>query len=160
MSILSYVAGRIDKGSHAYLPIASPRMRVLFWEFLRRNRDLQMAQRRETIWLSTVIVLGVLAVVLPVPARHGGVILSFGCIGLLFMSVRRYQAANRVVRHLSVNVHILYHHLLGKLEVGFCEHKVPCNCAEEFRRYVWRTYRISLYGTSPTRESPINPPIS
>ncbi len=153
MSILSHVAGRFDQDGYGYLPGASPRMWSLFREFLRRYRDLQRAQRRETFWLLVVIGLGMLVVFLPVPGHHNGVVLSLVCVGLLLLAARRYQAASRMVRHLGVNVHILYHHLLGKLEVGFCDHQVPCHCAEEFRCYVWKTYHISLYGTVLSGES-------
>lgn len=61
-----------------------------------------------------------------------------------YFASRHYLELNEQVSHLNVNVHILHHHLVGKLEVGFCEHLEPCQCAEDFRRYVTKNYNISL----------------
>ncbi len=62
-----------------------------------------------------------------------------------YLASRHYLELNERVSHLYVNVHILHHHLIGKLEVGFCDHFEPCQCAENFRRYVIKNYSISLY---------------
>jgi len=128
------------------LPVKSQRVALLFYEFLRRHRELADAERKETIWLSLAIILGIASVMVPLADPDGGWVGVAG-LGAFLAVLRQYVRYNTAVNHLYVNVQILHHHLLGKLEVGFCEHAgEPCACAEEFRRYVWQTYRISLYG--------------
>ena len=71
--------------------------------------------------------------------------MSMVILVLFYFATRHYIEVNERVSHLYVNVYILQHHLLGKLEVGFCDHSEPCYCAENFRRYVVKKYSISLY---------------
>ena len=65
-----------------------------------------------------------------------------------YFATGHYLEVSERVNHLYVNVHILHHHLIGKLEVGFCDHSEPCDCVENFRRYVVKKYSISLYNSS------------
>lgn len=125
---------------------ASPHIIKLFYEFLRRYNELRLAKQRENQWLIIVVGLSLLALLLPWPVPQSGIIISAISLILLVLAVRQYRQAGEFVNHLGVNVHILHHHLLGKLEVGFCEHHTQCTCAEDFRRFVWKNYRISLYG--------------
>lgn len=127
------------------MPVISPQMERLFTEFLVRYREWQTYQKLELGWLIVTMILGLmsLAVWMYLPFAWGVNLTLF----LLFIGIlRRYLSVKQQVTHLYINVHILHHHLLGKLEVGFCTHHDECPCAEQFKKYVWERYRISLYG--------------
>lgn len=128
--------------------VFAPNIELLFQEFMRRYRELQAAKRLETLWFASAVLLGVAVVCLPWVFPDKGLVSAGAVLIFLYITVRKYMRQTELVNHLSVNVHILHHHLLGKLEVGFCTHTSTCNCAEEFRQYVWHNYRISLYGGS------------
>ncbi|WP_206811925.1 hypothetical protein [Paradesulfitobacterium ferrireducens] len=129
-------------------PALTPSMELLFQEFLRRYRELQAAKALETIWFTCAVLLGTAVVILPWIFPDKGLPLTGIALIFLFLIVHQYIRQNQRVEHLSVNVHVLHHHLLGKLEVGFCEHLLDCSCAEDFRRHVWQNYGISLNGGS------------
>jgi len=80
---------------------------------------------------------------LPVPSVRMAQLSSITLV-LLYFTIRHYLAMSVRANHLYVNVHILHHHLVGKLEVGFCDHLEPCHCVENFCSYVLKNYKISL----------------
>ncbi|MEA4901229.1 hypothetical protein [Desulfitobacterium sp.] len=126
------------------MPTISPRMERLFKEFLSRYHEWRSYQKREIAWLTATMLMGLtnLATWASIPSAWAINILLF----LLFLGVLHYYLSiKQKVTHLYINVHILYLHFLGKLEVGFCEHPGNCQCAEQFKKYVWEHYRISFY---------------
>ena len=127
---------------HANLPVPSVRMARLFSEYLGRYNDWKAAKLQEKIGLVIVFWLG-WCILLVACVRPGGGIIMVMLVPFCF-ALRHYFQVNQRVSHLYVNVHILHHHLIGKLEVGFCDHCEPCHCVEEFRGYVLRNYNISL----------------
>lgn len=122
----------------------SVRMAHLFYEFLSRYQDWRLAKLQVMIGTIMIICLGFFALLIPWYLPRIGVAGSIGLIILFYFAIRYYLELNERVSHLYVNVHILHHHLCGKLEVGFCNHLEPCQCAEEFRGYVLENYRIIL----------------
>lgn len=130
---------------HAELPVPSVRMALLFYEFLGRYKEWKIAKLQETIGMLIVSFLGLCILFIPWFWRDIGVIISFVVLVLFYFAIRHCLKINERVSHLSVNVHILHHHLIGKLEVGFCDHSEPCHCVENFRCYVLSNYNISLY---------------
>lgn len=128
------------------LPVDSPRMAELFYEFLTRYEELQRAKEKEVLSFVAGVSLGVGVLFFPWLSNSSGLAVCGLCLMLFYLAIRKYLYYDELVNHLYVNVHILHHHLLGKMDVGFCSHSEPCNCAETFRRYVWKNYRISLYG--------------
>lgn len=125
-------------------------MRGVLREFLRRYSELQRLRHREVAWMMMVILLGFLSLwgmMFPTYQEILFWINSLLLVGFL-LALKQYISVRRVSQHVYINVHILYHHLLGKLEVGFCEHESPCQCAEAFRKYIWKRYGISFYGNS------------
>lgn len=130
---------------NADLPVPSMRMALLFYEFLGRHTAWKRAKQHETIWLLIILLLGLIALFSPWFFPERGFILSISALGVFYYAFHKYLEYNERVNHLYVNVHILHHHLIGKLDVGFCDHTEHCYCAENFRRYVQDKYRISLY---------------
>ncbi len=130
------------------LPVTSARIAELFSEFLRRYYEWKSAKLKEMILMFLMLIVGGSILSIPWLLPNIGMSLSLSlslCLLFLFyIAVKRYIAVNRKVSHLYVNVHVLQHHLVGKLEVGFCNHREPCHCAEEFMDYVLKTYNISL----------------
>lgn len=125
-------------------------MRGVLREFIRRYTELQRLRHKEVGWMMIVILLGFLSLWGMMFSIYQE--LSFWINSLFFvgfvLTLMQYLKIRRISQHVYVNVHILYHHLLGKLEVGFCEHESPCQCAEAFRKYIWKRYGISFYGNS------------
>jgi hypothetical protein len=130
------------------LPVPSVRMAKLFYEFLGRYNEWKIAKLQEAIELFFLLFLGLCIVFLPwfLPGR--GLIISMVILVFFYFATRHYLIINERANHLYVNVYILHHHLVGKLEVGFCDHSESCYCVENFRRYVAKKYRISLYNRS------------
>lgn len=122
----------------------SARMAGLFFEFLGRYSDWKLARRQELVGMIFVILLGVLSVSVPWLFPKTGLTVSIVLLIFFYIAARQYIKLNQRVSHLYVNVNILHHHLLGKLEVGFCDHREPCHCAEDFRNYAWAKYHISF----------------
>lgn len=129
---------------HADLPVPSVRMALLFYEFLRRYKEWKIAKFQQTIGILIVFSLGLCSLFIPLLWPDIVVTMSFFMLVLFYFATRYYLVVNERVSHLSVNVHILHHHLIGKLEVGFCDHKT-CQCVENFRCYVLKNYNISFY---------------
>jgi hypothetical protein len=125
-------------------PFPSVRMSKLFYEFLGRYNDWRIAKIQETIVALLVLILGLSALFIHWLLPNVGMALSFVVLVLFYFATRHYLEVNERVYHLYVNVHILHHHLIGKLEVGFCDHPDTCHCVENFRCYVMRNYSISL----------------
>jgi len=132
----------------AELPVPSVRMALLFYEFYGRYKEWEIAKFKEKIGILIVIFLGLCSLFTPWFWREIGIIISFIVPLLFFLATRYYWELNKRVNHLYVNVYILHHHLIGKLEVGFCDHTKPCHCVENFRCYVLKNYNISLYKRS------------
>ncbi len=124
------------------------RMAKLFYEFLGRYKEWRIAKLHQTIGLIVVLVLGLLALLIPWIMTNNGVVLSSAVLVLFYIATRYYLKLNERVSHLYVNVHILHHHLIGKIEVGFCDHHEHCHCVENFRCYVLKKYGIILDNTS------------
>ncbi|MHB1654204.1 MAG: hypothetical protein ACYCVD_17270 [Desulfitobacteriaceae bacterium] len=116
----------------------------LFEEYLRRKRELRSARQREAIWLVTLVLAGVLALISPWLGSN--IAINIVTLALVYVVYRHYLKVRAQVSHVFVNFNVLHHHLLGKLEIGFCGHQERCNCTNEFRRFAWKKYRISLYG--------------
>lgn len=133
---------------HQILPVPSTRMAQLFYEFLSRYNEWKIAKRQETIEMYILLLLGLAILLFPwfLPGR--GLIMSMVLLVFFYFAIHHYLEVSERARHLYVNVHILHHHLIGKLEVGFCDHSKPCHCVENFRRYVVKKYSISLYNES------------
>ena len=133
---------------HQNLPVPSVRMAQLFYEFLGRYNEWKIAKLQETIGMFILLFLGLGIMLLSwfLPGR--GLIMSMVMLVFFYFATRHYLEVNERVSHLSVNVHILHHHLIGKLEVGFCDHSEPCHCVENFCCYVVKKYSISLYNGS------------
>lgn len=141
-TLCQYVVDKTVEGPNP--PFPSARIAQLFYEFLGRYNEWKLVRRQETIGIFTVFLFGLLALILPWLYPEIGISVSILMLILLFFAVRHYIKLNEKVSHLYVNVHILHHHLIGKLEVGFCDHREPCQCVEEFRGYVLKKYDISL----------------
>ena len=129
---------------HAELPVPSVRMALLFYEFLSRYKEWKYARLQETVGKLIVLFLGL--TILSIPWSWPNIRLIRSCVVLVlfYLAICYYLKVNERVSHLYVNVHILHHHLIGKLEVGFCNHSEPCHCVENFRCYVLKNYNISL----------------
>ncbi|MDO0821558.1 hypothetical protein [Desulfosporosinus nitroreducens] len=141
-TLCQYVVDKTVEGLNP--PFPSARMAKLFYEFLGRYNEWKLVRRQETIGLFVVFLFALLALILPWLYPEIGISVSILTLILLFFAVKHYIKLNEKVSHLYVNVHILHHHLIGKLEVGFCDHRDPCQCVEEFRGYVLKKYDISL----------------
>jgi len=118
--------------------------------FLKRYNELQRLKQKEFVRLIVVLVLGFLclwSMLFLATAELAVGLSSILVLGFIF-SLKQYYQAYKETHHVYINVHILYHHLLGKIEVGFCQHQSPCQCAEAFKQYMWKRYGISFYGTS------------
>jgi len=129
---------------HAELPVPSVRMALLFYEFLSRYKEWKYARLQETVGKLIVLFLGITILSIPWFLPNIRLIKSCVVLVLFYLAIGYYLKVNERVRHLYVNVHILHHHLIGKLEVGFCNHSEPCHCVENFRCYVLKNYNISL----------------
>ena len=129
---------------YSELPVPSVRMALLFYEFLGRYKEWKIAQFQEAIGILIVLFLGLCILFIPLFWRDIGMSISFTLFVLFYFSVRYYLNVSKRVSHLYVNVYILHHHLIGKLEVGFCDHTDSCHCVENFRCYVLKNYNISL----------------
>lgn len=118
----------------------------LVQEFLRRYDELQGLRKKELSWMVILTTVGSLSLwglmLVNSPFYLTTILLGF------MLVLRQYLRMRKLSHRVYVNVHILYHHLLGKLEVGFCHHVIPCQCADDFKKYFWRTYGISFYTTS------------
>ena len=125
-------------------PFPSVRMAELFYEYLGRYNEWKTAKLQETFWLLIALCLGLFSLFLPLFLPRIWMPMSLAVLGLFYFVMRHYLEVSERVNHLHVNVHILHHHLIGKLEVGFCDHVGPCQCAENFCSYVLRHYNISL----------------
>ena len=122
----------------------SVRIAQLFYEFLDRYKNWRLAKLQAAIGTMIVVFLGLAVLLIPWFLPKIGMPLSLGLLILFYFAVRYYLEVKQRVSHLYINVHILYHHLTGKLEVGFCDHYKPCHCVEDFRDYVLENYRISF----------------
>lgn len=123
-------------------------LRGLFQEFLRRYDEWHCLRRMEAGGLVRVVFVGFLSLFSFMWIEFIPEFFTFGLLLLFISLLQRYYNLKRETNHAYVNVHILYHHLLGKIEVGFCEHEKDCQCVENFKKYVWNEYHISLYGNS------------
>jgi len=130
---------------HQNMPVPSARMAQLFFEFLARYNEWKMAKFQESLGMLVLSFLGLCILFLPWVLPGGGLIMSMVMIVFFYFAIRQYLEVNERVSHLYVNVHILHHHLIGKLEVGFCDHSEPCHCVDNFLRFVIKEYSISLY---------------
>jgi hypothetical protein len=129
-------------------PSVPSHIRGLFFEFVKRYDEWQSLRRKEGCWLALVVFLGLLSLTSFMWMPYTTEWVTFGFFVFFIAILTRYMAVKRDSIHAYVNVHILHHHLLGKLEVGFCDHEKGCQCAVNFRKYVWEEYQISLYGNS------------
>lgn len=125
-------------------PFPSIRMAQLFYEFLGRYNEWKLARRQEIIGMGIVLLLGLLALIIPWFFPKVGMSVIIPMFILFYLTTKHYIVLNERVNHLYVNVHILHHHLVGKLEVGFCDHQEPCKCVEDFLRFVLKNYDISF----------------
>lgn len=125
-------------------PFPSVRMAELFYEYLGRYNEWKTAKFQETFWMMIALGLGLFSVFIPLLLPKIWMPMSLAVLGLFYFVRHHYLEVSERVNHLHVNVHILHHHLIGKLEVGFCDHVEPCQCAEKFRSYVLRNYNLSL----------------
>lgn len=136
--VLSEIVGRPNP------PFPSVRMAGLFYEFLGRYKEWKMAKHQEVGWMIVALCLGLFSLFIPMFMPKIWTIMSLVVIVLFYFVMRHYLELYKRVYHLQVNVHILHHHLMGKLEVGFCDHTEPCQCAEKFCNYVLNHYGIAL----------------
>lgn len=135
----------VDKtGANSNPPFPSVRMAQLFYEFLARYNEWKLTRRQVTNGMILVFMLGLLALIIPCLFPKVGMPMSIAMLILFYFATRHYIKVYERVNHLYVNVNILHHHLMGKLEVGFCDHKEPCHCVENFCTYVLKNYNISF----------------
>ena len=127
------------------LPVPSGRMVQLFYEFLDRYNEWKIAMLQEMMGMLILIFLGLCSLFLPWILPRTGLIMSMAMLVPFYFATQYYLKVNERVSHLAVNVHVLHHHLMGKLEVGFCDHSEPCHCVQDFRLYVENKYNIFLY---------------
>lgn len=133
---------------HQNVPVLSERMGQLFYEFLGRYNEWKIAKHQETIGMLFLLSLGLCMLILPWFLTGRGHIMSMVMLVLFYFATRYYLLLKERVDHLYVNLHVVHHHLVGKLEVGFCDHLEPCHCVDNFRSYVIKKYHISLYSGS------------
>ncbi len=119
-------------------------IRGLLDEFSRRYDELRQIRRREMSWFILVLSLGFLDLTSLMLFSSTPLLLMFCLLLAFFITLRQYLRVKEASNHAYVNVHILHHHLLGKLEVGLCEHETVCQCAENVRKYMWKKYKIAL----------------
>lgn len=122
----------------------SVRMAQLFYEFIDRYKEWRLAKLQAAIGTIIILFLGLFVLLIAWFLPKNGIPMSLGILILFNFVVRYYLEVIQRVSHLYINVHILHHHLSGKLEVGFCDHYKPCHCVEDFRNYVLENYRISF----------------
>lgn len=132
-----------ENADYTFVPV---HIRGLLYEFLRRFNELQKLRQREMSWLISVMLFGVLSLTSLMLVPTISLFVSLCLLFAFCLILRQYLIVRKTSTHVYVNVHILHHHLLGKLDVGFCEHDSTCQCVENFRKYVWKEYRVSLYG--------------
>lgn len=135
----------LKTAEHQNLPVPSVRMAQLFYEFLGRYNEWKIAKRQEKIGILILLWLVFFSLFLPWFLPGSGLIMSLVLLILFFFATRHYLEVSERVSHLYVNVRVLHHHLIGKLEVGFCDHSEPCHCVENFRCYVVKKYCITLH---------------
>jgi hypothetical protein len=126
------------------LPVSSVRMAQLFYEFLEIYNEWKTAKFQGMLWMLILLFLGSCILFFPWFLPGEGFILDIILLVLFYFAICHYLEINVKVNHLYVNVRVLHHHLVGKLEVGFCNHSDTCRCVENFRRYVIKRYNISL----------------
>ena len=126
------------------LPVPSVRMAQLFYEFLGRYKEWKIAQRHRTIGRLILLYLGFSSLLLFCFLPGGRVIMMMVMSMLFYFATRHYLEVNERLNHVYVNVHILHHHIIGKLEVGFCDHSEPCQCVDNFRHYALTKHGISF----------------
>ena len=143
-NVASFCWSKSKPGESIDSVFPSVRMAYLFYEFLDRYKDWKLAKLQATVGTIISLCLGLFSVIIPLYLPKTGVPISLGILLLLYFAVRYYLQVSERVSHLYINVHILHHHLSGKLEVGFCDHHEPCRCVEDFRDYVFENYRISF----------------
>lgn len=127
------------------LPVYFPETEQLFFEFLQRYQQWSKVKRQENLLFICLVITGVTVLFLPWLFPQLGITFSFLFLSIFCIMIGFYQKVNGSVHHHGINTRILHHHLIGKLEVGFCQHHQPCSCAEDFRQYVLKKYFISLY---------------
>lgn len=123
---------------------SSAKIFPLFVEFLGRYKELKAAKFQKHIAMVMVVLPGVGAITIPGLLPNLGFVISIPLLLLFYLATRRYLEISERMRHLTVNVYILHHHLIGKLEVGFCGHAQPCHCGDDFRRHILEKYGICL----------------
>lgn len=140
----------IQNYSHNSCPIELPKwFSYLFDEYLKRIEELRSAKQREIFWLIVLVLSGTITLITPWLGPN--LLISVMSLILVFTIFRKYLRVNSEVNHVFVNYNVLHHHLMGKLEMGFCNHKYTCNCTNEFRNYVWRKHHISLYNETTVK---------
>jgi hypothetical protein len=130
-----------DTAEGIYVPV---HIRRLLDEFSRRYDELRQIRRREMTWFILVLFLGFLDLT-SLMLSSTPILLTFCSLLAFFATLAQYLRVKEASNHAYVNVHILHHHLLGKLEVGLCEHDTVCQCTENVKKYMWIKYKISLY---------------
>ena len=145
MGVLSQpLFGIITTSSSPHPPFPSTRFAKLFYEFLSRYNEWQTVKLQKQLLKTMIFFLGIVSLATLLLASYDGAIISICLIVPLFLTAQKYIEVNERVSHLYVNVQILHHHLIGKLEVGFCDHVEICHCAENFCKYVAKNYGIIL----------------
>lgn len=146
MGVLFQSLGGYRQHRDLQLPVYTAEMEQLFYEFLQRYQELNKVKRLENLLFIALVSTGVIALFTPWLFPQLGIIIDFLCLFFFCILISFYQKTSRSVNHHGVNARILHHHLIGKLEIGFCQHSQPCSCVEDFRHYVFGKYFISLYG--------------
>ncbi|MHB8125485.1 MAG: hypothetical protein ACYDEJ_07555 [Desulfitobacteriaceae bacterium] len=130
------------------LPVYSPEMEQLFYEFLHRYQEWSKVKRQENLLFIGLVIVGMIAFFYLCKFPQIDIVYSFLWLFFFCILIVFFQKVSLSVNHQGINTRIVYHHLIGKLEVGFCQHHQPCSCVEDFRQYVLKNYYISLYGDS------------
>jgi hypothetical protein len=94
-------------------------MDQLFYEFLGRYNEWKIVKHQEKIGMLFLLSLGLCILILPWFLTGRGHIMSMVMLVLFYFATRYYLLVKERVGHLYVNLHVVHHHLLSKLEVGF-----------------------------------------
>ncbi len=131
---------------------SSPRINAVLLEIVRRHRVFLHCRKSEFLWrvllvAGVLISVGLLVLNLSSLAQLGKssmqLLLAFVvCDSLIY---RKLYLAQRAVQKAAVNYGVVRHHLIGMLDIKFCDCRATCTCSQELRRTVLERYGISLY---------------
>jgi hypothetical protein len=117
----------------------------LLAEIVKKHESVRAAERRIKFWLCWT--LAAVAGLFLLTAFSGNAAGTLILVIITGVSYRKYALYHQRLNHASVNLEILKHHLIAKLELGLCRRRqtAHCDCREHYHHYVWDRYGLSLY---------------